>query len=285
MKFDCSIQERYEAELEASPRLVQRLLLFPLRGLISLIAQFPGYLLQALSSCGTQFVAGYHQLSSLNTTGFLQAQRKGLYGPGAKYLWFLYLPIYWFILLPVLGLVKSLYRIVSTSDIPDDASHVPTFYAPVSLVRNDDNWTLFSFVLPLGAAIFGAVHLIAWRFQFPSHDEQLLWRIDSLTITAFPSVALAFIPCAFIFSVIFYSLESFVDIQLEDVADFCTSENIVSKFLVFFLLTILFLLGAGSLVAYMIARLLLVADAVFLLRKQPESAFYAIDWSHFLPHI
>ena len=155
MKVDCSIQTRYEAELEASPRLVQRLLLFPLRGLISLIAQFPGYLLQALSSCGTRFVAGYRQLSSSNTTGFLQAQRKDLYGPGATYLWFLYLPIHWLTLLPVFGLVKSLHSTVSTSEIP---SYVSTFYAPV---WHDDTWMLFSFVLPLGEAIFGAVHLMA----------------------------------------------------------------------------------------------------------------------------
>jgi len=46
----------------------------------------------------------------------------------------------------------------------------------------------------------------------------------------------------------------------------------------------LFLAGAG-LVAYMLARLLLLTQAIMLLRKQPESAFYAINWTNFLPHI
>ena len=45
-----------------------------------------------------------------------------------------------------------------------------------------------------------------------------------------------------------------------------------------------FLVGA-ALVAYMLARLLLLTQAIMLLRKQPESAFYAINWANFLPHI
>lgn len=45
-----------------------------------------------------------------------------------------------------------------------------------------------------------------------------------------------------------------------------------------------FLAGTG-LVAYMLARLLLLTQAIILLRKQPESAFYAINWADFLLHI
>jgi hypothetical protein len=35
-------------------------------------------------------------------------------------------------------------------------------------------------------AVFGGIHCIAWSFDFPSHNEQLLWRISSITITGIP---------------------------------------------------------------------------------------------------
>ena len=38
------------------------------------------------------------------------------------------------------------------------------------------------------ATIFGGIHCVAWSFQFPSHTEQLLWRIASLSITCVPTV-------------------------------------------------------------------------------------------------
>ena len=38
------------------------------------------------------------------------------------------------------------------------------------------------------ATIFGAIHCVGWSFQFPSHPEQLLWRIASLSITCVPMV-------------------------------------------------------------------------------------------------
>ena len=38
-------------------------------------------------------------------------------------------------------------------------------------------------------------------------------------------------------------------------------------------------------VGYMVARLVLLLQAVALLREQPASAFYVIDWTRFLPHV
>jgi len=36
------------------------------------------------------------------------------------------------------------------------------------------------------AVVFGAIHYIAWSFQFPSHMEQILWRISSIVLTCTP---------------------------------------------------------------------------------------------------
>ncbi|ESK84724.1 hypothetical protein Moror_607 [Moniliophthora roreri MCA 2997] len=36
------------------------------------------------------------------------------------------------------------------------------------------------------AAVFGAIHCIPWAFHFPTHTEQLLWRICAISIAAAP---------------------------------------------------------------------------------------------------
>ncbi|KIJ14008.1 hypothetical protein PAXINDRAFT_100363 [Paxillus involutus ATCC 200175] len=36
--------------------------------------------------------------------------------------------------------------------------------------------------------IFGALHMIAWDFQFPSHAEKIMWRLASLTLVGAPCV-------------------------------------------------------------------------------------------------
>ena len=198
----------------------------------------------------------------------LNEKREELDFPGDKYLWFLYLPIYLFIIIPIFALVESLGSIVATSKIPNDAYRVPTFYAPVPRVDGDDT-TLFVVVLPPVACIFGAIHLIAWQFRFPSHVEQLLWRIGSLTITV-----LTIFLCI---SLIIYILDKFG-------ISFPAIPRNLEKVVEYMLGGIAAFLGGASLVEYMLARLLLLTEAIVLLR-QPKSAFYVISWSYFLPHV
>jgi hypothetical protein len=47
-----------------------------------------------------------------------------------------------------------------------------------------------SFWLALAVMIFGAIHLAAWNFAFPSQAEQILWRISSIVITVLPLFSL-----------------------------------------------------------------------------------------------
>ena len=195
---------------------------------------------------------------------FLKEKREELYFPGDKYFWFLYLPIYLFIVIPILTLAESLGSIAATSDVPNDASHVPTFYAPVPHVDIDDLF-LFMVVLPLVACIFGAMHLIAWQFSFPSHVEQLLWRIGSLTITALPLLVLTIFLCLLILYLIIYiyeKLHSEFGISFPDL-DISIPRNL-EKVLGYMLGFITAFLGGASLVGYMLARLLLLTEAIVL---------------------
>ena len=53
--------------------------------------------------------------------------------------------------------------------------------------QKDDKSHVQLWALVLVALIFGGIHCIGWSFHFPSHAEQLLWRMSSIAITANPS--------------------------------------------------------------------------------------------------
>jgi len=194
----------------------------------------------------------------------------------------------WFFTDPLEALLESLLSIATTSAIKSHTTHVPTFYAP-NTGSSDDDAKLIFFGVPVIAAIFGALHCIAWNFHFPSHIEQLLWRIGSLTITLTPSVPFVIVLVMLIVGAPFFLLrflEKKYDFPLS-VPSFSLPQCVVTVLdvmLATLWAIMVFLAGAG-LVAYMLARLLLLMQAIVLLRKQPESAFYAINWANFLPHI
>lgn len=78
--------------------------------------------------------------------------------------------------------------------------------------------------------------------------EGLLWRVASVIITATP------VPIFVIYALISYK-------------NWPVFEHLILVFLT----------------VYLVSRFFLVVLALVLLRKQPERAFYAIDWSKFLP--
>jgi len=236
------------------------------------LSQLAHDLQTTLSSCGSYLSLIYHQLSLSAINEFLNDQRDELDFPGDTYLWFLYLPILWFFIYPVGALAMPLNDIATSSTVKVHASHVPTFYAP-NTTSSADGELLLGIILSVVAAIFGALHCIAWNFHFPSDIEQLLWRIGSLAITLIPPA---------------YACTVFIIIFLRDFLQKeygLSFQECVGTVMTDMLGAILaFLLGA-ALVAYMLARLLLLTQAIMLLRKQPESAFYAINWANFLPHV
>ena len=41
--------------------------------------------------------------------------------------------------------------------------------------------------------VFGALHFIAWSFDFPTHTEQILWRISSIATISSPVILISFL--------------------------------------------------------------------------------------------
>jgi hypothetical protein len=96
--------------------------------------------------------------------------------------------------------------------------------------------------------IFGSIHCTAWRFQFPSYIEQLLWRISAIFVTAGP-----------------LSMGLFLGLSVW---------NETLGMIAFILVLIL----------YIVARLALLVLSFTTLRSLPLGAFRAADWARFIPH-
>ncbi|KAH8691557.1 hypothetical protein BGW36DRAFT_304654 [Talaromyces proteolyticus] len=52
------------------------------------------------------------------------------------------------------------------------------------------------FVLAFASGLFGAMHAIAWNFEFPTHVEQIIWRTATVMAAVSPVVGLIAIPLA-----------------------------------------------------------------------------------------
>ena len=262
------IQRRKQRIEDSSKRsLVQKLM-----DIVSPIQPLLKGCCMAFASCCTQIYRQLSSISAFDINQFLKVQRDKLHKhiPFVYYLWFLYLPIYWFVWIPVKALTVALLAIADTEHLEfHSTTYVPTFYAPTLSL---DFEALFFFVLPPTAIVFGALHCIGWNFHFPSHVEQLLWRIGSLTITLLPTILLL-LPTLFYINDIIKKLCGIYSGPLIPYS----VQDILTVIGIFF--------GGASLIAYMAARLLLLTLAVVLLRRQPESAFHAINWANFLPHI
>jgi hypothetical protein len=120
----------------------------------------------------------------------------------------------------------------------------------------------------LVAVVFGAIHCIAWWFQFPSHIEQTLWRVCAAVIACTP---IFYVVLGFMVLVIrFLPFVSFFDRpgQLHNL-----------------LMTAFIFMIALPGVLYFFARIILVALALTSLRSLPPGAFQTVSWANYIPHI
>ncbi|TFK50321.1 hypothetical protein OE88DRAFT_1749732 [Heliocybe sulcata] len=82
---------------------------------------------------------------------------------------------------PFLRMAGLLHR-----DIESEDTRLPTFYS--GRLTDNDKKQLVAFSLAIGV-IFGAAHLIAWSFHFPTSIERDIWRYCSIAISFIPFYA------------------------------------------------------------------------------------------------
>lgn len=112
-------------------------------------------------------------------------------------------------------------------------------------------------------AVFGAIHFIAWSYDFPSHAELVLWRICCVAMTVVPLIA----------TLLCTMMRISETISGEDP----------------FWLTALAWSAGYSLVLtswlYIASRIATLVIAFTTLRSLPPSVFDSIDWIGLIPHI
>jgi hypothetical protein len=150
-------------------------------------------------------------------------------------------------------------------------SSVPTFYSGKP-DRHHDFWRS-SFIASAVGVVFGAIHFIAWPYSFPSHTEQLLWRLSSIAMVGVPV-------CVFVGSGI-YDLVDRIDSYLEEsvVVDICHPFLILAMY---FFLVVSVVLGP---LTYVAARAITFVLAFKTLISLPAAVFQTIPWTKWIPHI
>ncbi|KDR79408.1 hypothetical protein GALMADRAFT_1239042 [Galerina marginata CBS 339.88] len=155
-----------------------------------------------------------------------------------------------------LGIFDRLTQIGDLKPIADIGKPGSTFYAYTESNDDDTAMTWAS----IAAIIFGGIHCTGWIFTFPSHAESIIWRISSIVITGIPFLTIAYV----------YTVRSSQG-RRRRVAPYLGR---VVKFVT-----------VASIPFYMIARLLLLAEAFTTLRDLPQAAFDVVKWVTFIPHI
>ncbi|THU96279.1 hypothetical protein K435DRAFT_633715, partial [Dendrothele bispora CBS 962.96] len=105
------------------------------------------------------------------------------------------------------------------------------------------------------ATVFGVIHCLPWNYQFPTHQEQILWRVCALLVTA--------LPITFI-------------LVIDDIRNVIKSLPYPLRW--FFAMFVLV-----SPIIYIAARIILLILALIEFRSLPPSAYQTVQWSTFIP--
>jgi hypothetical protein len=134
---------------------------------------------------------------------------------------------------------------------------VPMFWSGAA-----DSDNLVSAGAALGPSVlgiaFGAVHCIAWSYQFSSHAELVLWRASCIAMMTIPLLSIL-------------------------VCGIFVAEDPNAPLLTIFLRGMVFLSLFSWL--YIAARIVMIVMAFTTLRSLPFEAWIEVDWTTFIPHI
>lgn len=134
---------------------------------------------------------------------------------------------------------------------------------------------LFGFVAVLASTVFGAIHCLAWHFDFPTVTEEKLWRMASLVMIGVNIyVAVGVSALIKLRDCITRCLRSLAPNTFSHSPSFIADED-----------ALIFLSIVFSSIIHAIARIMLIVLAIMSLRDLPSSAFEAIGWSDLIPHI
>lgn len=109
---------------------------------------------------------------------------------------------------------------------------------------------ILGFTFQFIATLFGGLHCLAWNYEFPTHEERLLWRISSVGMIALPPI--------FYWTRVMLSLDCFPGVP--DVA------------------------GLFLICLYIVVRMFNLLEVFFSLRSTPPGLYRTVNWVEVIPH-
>lgn len=140
-------------------------------------------------------------------------------------------------------------------------NHV-SYFTTSSRAGSDDATTLSDFFgLLIGSLIFGAIHITAWNFDFPTSMERMIWRVTSIYCTSSGFLFIIMVVCSGI-------LRNF-----RIISDGVPLNKNIDRF--FRLICF----------GYLVARLFMIVEIFRTLFFLPPSAYIATWASSNVPHV
>lgn len=139
---------------------------------------------------------------------------------------------------------------------------VPTFWSGASRDIHGSSVIVADIIALLVAMVFGAVHCIAWSSAMPTETEQIMWRASAVAIAIMPIVI-------------------WIGVIVGDRLNYWTSGsslNVDSE-------TTWILVWVPCMVAYVVARVILLVVSFTSLRSLPFAAYQTVQWTILIPHI
>ncbi|PSK42712.1 hypothetical protein B9Z65_5634 [Elsinoe australis] len=139
---------------------------------------------------------------------------------------------------------------------------------PLPRIPNDRDSLLHSWnvvvAVSIPTAAFGTLQLIAWNFEFPTRDEQMLWRWTTVANGIVLGTGCALEAAAIIASNYTLSgLRTFNEYKLR------------------WPWSLTFLVPG---ILYFVARTITIAEVMISLRALPSTCFQTVKWTSFIPH-
>jgi hypothetical protein len=151
--------------------------------------------------------------------------------------------------------------------VVENEKRVGTFYPPSPPIDSKSGRILLFATLAI-ALVFGAIHCIAWPFEFPSDIERILWRVNSVIITSAP-----IFPALMVAAVGFHLGHSL------------TMQGVGGDYLQVGLGPLILGLGFFCAIVYPIGRVFLLVLPFLCLRALPADAYLSVHWTTLIPHI
>ncbi|MCJ1329161.1 hypothetical protein MMC10_005839 [Thelotrema lepadinum] len=178
----------------------------------------------------------------------------------------------------VLDMDRVVVPYVQRYTVPPEGKHyIALPPAPIEDIHESTTKPYHFVIWLLCIPIYGAIHVAAWNTQFPSTLDQWLWRSAALVLAGSMNLLGVGLGIALmVHGTIIYLSGRWKDLNSQQFA-----HRLVEQYAVNYNTGTAIALGSSML----FARIVILFEVFFSLRRSPAGAYESVDWSSFFPHL